>query len=88
MPLTASRKKSLRQSQTRKVRNLGRKRAMKEAVKAVNQALQEGDADQIAAAVTHAQKCIDKAVKQGLIKQNTASRRKAQMARRSAAARS
>ena len=78
-------KKNLRQSQRRRARNLIRKRAMKDAVKAFEKAVGEGDAEQTAAAFSHAQKCIDKAVRDGIIKTNTAARRKARLAGMAAA---
>ena len=71
----------MRQSRKRKLRNLGRKRTMKEAVKTVGRVVAEGDAEATAEALRQAQQAIDKAVKQGLLKKNTASRRKSRLAR-------
>jgi small subunit ribosomal protein S20 len=81
MPQTASRKKDLRQSLRRRSRNLRRKRAMKQATKVFMQAVREGDLEGTQEAFRQAQQCIDKAAKQGIIKQNTASRRKARLSR-------
>ncbi len=81
MPQSGSRAKNLRQSRKRKLRNLGRKRTMKEAIKAVGRVIEEGDAEATAAALRVAQQAIDKAVKQGLLKKNTGSRRKSRLAR-------
>ncbi len=54
---------------------------MREAIKAFEKAVEQGDSQQTAEALSHAQKCLDKAVKHGIIKSNTASRRKARLAR-------
>jgi small subunit ribosomal protein S20 len=81
MPQTASRKKDLRQSLRHRSRNLRRKRAMKQATKIFMQVVRQGDPAATQEAFRQAQQCIDKAAKQGIIKQNTASRRKARLSR-------
>jgi len=45
------------------------------------QAVREGDLEGAQEAFRQAQQCIDKAAKQGIIKRNTASRRKARLSR-------
>ena len=76
MAITKSAKKAHRQAQKRKVFNGVRKDALKAALKGVRNA-PKGDVKAIAAAY----KAIDKAAKRGLIKKNTAARRKAKVAR-------
>lgn len=76
MAITTSAQKALRQSKRRKVFNARRKRAMRDAVKAARSA-PKGDGKALAAAY----KAIDKALKTGLIKKNTAARRKAKVAK-------
>ena len=76
MAITKSAKKAHRQARRRKVFNDARKDALKVALKAARVA-KAGDQKAIAAAY----KAIDKAMKHGLIKKNTAARRKAKVAR-------
>ena len=70
MPITKSAKKTHKQSLVRRARNLRRKRAMKEAVKNVT-----------AETLPAAYKAIDKAAQRGVIKKNTAARKKSRAAR-------
>lgn len=74
MPITQSAKKALRQNKHRHARNLMRIRAYKEAIK---------NARNIKGleALARAYKAIDKAAKKGVIKKNTASRKKSHLAR-------
>ncbi len=76
MAITTSAKKALRQAKRRKVFNDKRKRTLRAAQKGVRLA-EKGDVKAIAAAY----QAIDKALKRGLIKKNTAARRKAKVAR-------
>lgn len=76
MAITSSAKKAHRQSLRRKVLNDARKKALGSALKAARSA-KKGDATVLAAAY----KAIDKAQKRGLIKKNTAARRKAKVAK-------
>jgi small subunit ribosomal protein S20 len=73
MAITRSAKKAHRQSLARKGYNEALKKNIREAMKAVR----AGDAKAEAAAF----KAIDKALKHGLIKKNTAARRKALVSR-------
>ena len=72
MPITRSAKKALRVSKRKKVFNLRRKDAMNKAVKSVKKT-KEG--------LTAAYKAIDKAMKKGVIKKNTAARKKSRLAK-------
>ena len=76
MAITKGAKKALRQSKRKKAMNETRRRALRDALKGTR-AAQKGDTKAIAAAY----KAIDKAQKRGLIKKNTAARRKAKVAR-------
>jgi len=76
MAITKSAKKAHRQSLRKKALNDGRKLAVRAALK-VARAAKKGDAAALAAAY----KAIDKAAKRGLIKKNTAARRKAKVAK-------
>lgn len=81
MPFTQSAKKALRVSLRRQVFNLRRKRALHDAVKKVEKLLAEKKFNEAAAALPAAYQAIDKAAKRGIIKKNTASRKKSRLAR-------
>lgn len=78
MAKTKSAKKAYRVELRRRVFNARRAKALKDSVKAV---AKSGDAKDLPSA----QKAIDKAVKRGLIKKNTAARMKSRLAKRVAA---
>lgn len=80
MAITKGAKKAIRQSKRKAAMNETRKRALREAFKGVRNA---DKADKAAAikALAAAYKAIDKAAKRGLIKKNTAARRKAKVAK-------
>jgi len=81
MPIIRAAKKHIRQSAKRKTRNLERKNKMKELVKKIKDLSLEGKADEAREFLPSANKAIDKAAKAGLIKDNTASRKKARIFR-------
>jgi len=81
MPNTNHRKKSLRQTVRRTMRNRSRKSAMRTAIRRVREAVEGGDAAAVEQAVVLAYKRIDKCAKDNAIHANTASRRKALVAR-------
>ena len=88
MPITKGAKKALRVSLRKKVFNDRRRKAMKEAVKTVRLLAAKKESD-TASALSAAYKAIDKAAKRGVIKKNTAARKKSRLAafvKRSAAA--
>lgn len=76
MAITKGAKKAHRQSLRKNAMNRTRKDAMREAFKAVRTAA-KGDTKTLASAY----KAIDKALKRGIIKKNTAARRKAKVAK-------
>jgi small subunit ribosomal protein S20 len=81
MPIIQAQKKSVRQSEKRKVFNDRRRRAMRLAVKQIKEFVADKNYKEANELVPTAQKAIDKAVKRGIIKSNTASRKKAQVAK-------
>lgn len=74
MPIIKSAKKAARQTEKRTANNQQIKKAIKDALKAFK-------AKPTAANMSKAQSEYDKAVKKGLLKKNTASRRKASLAK-------
>ncbi len=81
MAIIKAQKKSIRQSEKRRVFNDRRRRAMRDAVKTIKTFVAGGDAKAANAALPETYKAIDKATKRGVIKPNTASRKKSQLAR-------
>lgn len=79
MPITTSAKKALRGSKRKQVFNLKRKDTMKSAVKDVKKLLTEKKANEAKSALSKAYQAIDKAVKKGVIKKNTAARKKSRL---------
>ena len=78
MPITKQAKKALRVASRKKVFNLRRTRTMKDALKEVK-SLAQTDAKQAKDKLSIAYKALDKAVKRGVIKKNTASRKKSRL---------
>jgi len=79
MPITRSAKKAQRASLRKEVFNLRRKRTMKDAVKEVRALAAAGKREEAAAKLAPAYKAIDKAAKRGVIKDNTAARKKSRL---------
>ncbi len=78
MPITRSAKKALRQSLSRKTRNVSQKKTLKEAVKAYKKA----PSAQLLSVVFQQ---LDKAAKVNVLKKNTASRLKSRLSAKLAA---
>ncbi len=76
MPNTKSATKALRQSRTRRVRNLKQKVAYKNAVKDFKKLITAGKFDEAKALLPAVYQQLDKAAKTGVIKANKASRLK------------
>ncbi len=81
MPITRSAKKALRVSFRKKIVNDRRVKQMKDAVKKVEKAVVAKVTKEAGALLSKAYAAIDKAQKQGVIKKNTASRKKARIAK-------
>lgn len=82
MPITKGAEKAHRQSEKKKIFNIRRKGAMNDVVKSVNKAVVAGDAKTAKELLPKAYKAIDKAAKRGVIKDNTASRKKSRLTAR------
>ena len=81
MPITKGAKKAHRASLRKKVFNDRRKRAMKEAVKKFRILIAENKKEEASALIATVYKALDKAAKRGVIKENTASRKKSRLAK-------
>lgn len=81
MPIIKAQTKSVRQSARRKVFNDRRRRTMRETIKQIKEFALGKDKKAADELLPTAYKAIDKATKRGVIKKNTASRKKSQIAR-------
>lgn len=80
MAITKSAKKAHRASLKKGVFNLRRKRALTDSVKSVKKLVAAGSTKEASTSLSAAYKAIDKAAKRGIIKKNTASRKKSRLA--------
>ena len=76
MPNKKSAIEEMRKAQRRRIFNLRRLRAMRASLKQIKKLLSENKKDEALSLVPQAYKAIDKAAKRGVIKKNTASRKK------------
>ena len=81
MPVSKSAKKALRQNIRRRAINLRRKRKMKELIKKFEKLILENKKEEAKKLLPSVYKAIDKAAKRGVIKKNTASRKKSRLAK-------
>ena len=81
MAITSSAKKAIRVSKRKKIINDRRDRAMKDMVKKVEKAVKTGKKDEALKILPAAFAAVDKASKRGVIKKNTASRKKSRLSR-------
>lgn len=81
MAITKGAKKAIRQSERKHVMNLRRQKAMKESVKEVSKLVVAGKKSDAEKNLKVAYKALDKAAKRGIIKKNTASRKKSRLAK-------
>ncbi len=79
MAITKSAKKAHRASLKKHVFNVRRKRALTAAVKTVKKLVATGETKEATTSLSAAYKAIDKAAKRGVIKKNTASRKKSRL---------
>lgn len=82
MPITKGAHKANRASERKRVFNVRRKGEMKDVTKAVNKAVLAGDTKKAEELLPSAYKAIDKAAKRGVIKENTAARKKSRLTAR------
>lgn len=81
MPITKSTKKALRQNVTRKKRNIQRKKTVKKLIKEARNLVAEKKAAEAEKLLPQIYKALDKTAKVGIIKKNTASRKKSRIAK-------
>ena len=79
MAITSSAKKAHRSSLKKRVFNIRRKRAMKDVLKKNATFVVEKKGNEAQSLLPKAYKVIDKSAKRGLIKKNTASRKKSRL---------
>ena len=81
MAITSSAKKAIRNSARKRIFNLRRREALKGAIKDFSKALKEKNDKAADKLLSAAFKAIDKAKKSGVIKPNTAARKKSRLAK-------
>ena len=81
MAITSSAKKAIRSSDKKRVFNLRRKDAMKDTTKLLTKAVAAKDVAGAEKLLPKAYAAIDKAKKRGVIKANTAARKKSRLAK-------
>ena len=81
MPQLSAGKKSLRSDRRKTVYNLRRSRAVKAQTKELTDLVKAGKLDEAAKVLPLAYKAVDKAAKRGVLKPNTAARRKSRLAK-------
>lgn len=79
MPITKSAKKALRSSKRKRAFNVAKKEGISVTIKKVKKLLAENKSKEAKALMPQVQKILDKSVKTGLLKQNTASRKKSRI---------
>ncbi len=79
MPITKSAKKALRQNTRRKARNLVYRKKMKDLVKKVRDLVSKKKTEEAKKLLPQVYKILDKTAKVGIIKKNTASRKKSRI---------
>ena len=79
MPITKSAKKALRQNKRRAIRNVKKKRKIKDLIKEVKKLISENKAQEAKKLLPEIYKSLDKAAKTKVIKKNTASRKKSRI---------
>lgn len=79
MPITKGAQKAHRSSLKKRVFNTRRKNAMNDVVKKVRKTVAGGNAKEAQTMLSEAYKAIDKAAKRGVIKPNTAARKKSRL---------
>ena len=81
MPITKSAKKALRQNEKRRVHNLSYKTQLKDLIKEIELLISEKKTEEAKQLLPKVYKIIDKSAKVGIIKKNTAARKKSKIAR-------
>ena len=81
MPITKSAKKALRGSFVKKAMNDRNKKNIKESIKKIEKFVKEKNKTEAKKLLSSAYSVIDKAAKRGVIKKNTASRKKSRLSK-------
>jgi len=79
MPITKSAKKALRQNKKRRTQNLRQLNVLKETVKKIKKLVEENKKEEALKLLPETYKVIDKSTKAGIIKKNTANRKKSRL---------
>lgn len=79
MPITRGAQKAHRGSERKRVFNVRRKSILRDVTKEVQKAVVAGDIKKAKELLPNAYKAIDKAAKRGVIKENTAARKKSRL---------
>lgn len=79
MPIIKSAKKALRGSKKKRLFNLRKKEQVSKTIKQLKKLVADKKTDEAMKIFPQVQKVLDKAVKTGLIKKNTASRKKSRL---------
>lgn len=79
MPITTSAKKALRSSSRKRDFNINKKELLNKAIKNIKKLVSEKKIKEAKVFMSEVQKIIDKSVKTGLLKKNTASRKKSRI---------
>lgn len=80
-PITKSAKKSLRQSERRRIKNRQEKEKLKKLLKEVKSLIIQKEVSEAKKLLPQVYRALDKAAKTGLIKKNTAARKKSRIAK-------
>ena len=81
MAITSSAKKAIRVSKRKKLVNDRRTKTMKDTIKKLEKAVKAGKKDEATKMLPSVFAAVDKAAKRGVIKKNTASRKKSRLSR-------
>ena len=79
MPIKESAKKELRKAKKRRVLNVQRQKTMRDSLKNIKKLMLAGKKDEAKKLLSAAYQAIDKAAKRGVIKKNTAARKKSRL---------
>ena len=81
MPITKSAKKALKQNRKKRVFNLKRIKKMRSLIKEIKTLIKDKKKEEALKILPETYKAIDKATKRGVIKKNTANRKKSNLAK-------
>jgi len=81
MPITKSAKKALKQNRKKRVFNLKRIKKMRSLIKEIKTLIKDKKKEEALKILPETYKAIDKATKRGVIKKNTANRKKSRLAK-------